>query len=461
MADTIPSPQSYFGDISGEIEERDMDDSAFDQEAANLPRSRSQTPDRLSDHLPPNLVGTTGDLFQCSVRDTLEREGLASGFTEDPFNHNCLPNYFQSVQLSGDGTTLLTHNADSYLRTFVLPPDLLTSPPPRNLTPYSAVPSTEPVYACALYPFFDLSNPSTYLALSSPRDHPIRLSSLLPSESSTPTPPVATYPLVSPTTEASSTPNSLLFNAFGSQFIAGARDLIAFFDISRPYESPVRRLSTCPSRNHHPRAGGITGLVAALALSPVSDEGGSGLLAAGTYNRGVGLYDAGGLGESVATWSLSSEKGDEAEPEIGGRGVTQLLWSPCGRYLCVAERDSDGMRIYDIRVSGKLLGWLKGRNAKGMQRLGVAMGVCEEKKQEGGGCGNDIWAGGKDGMVRMWEGVGLKEGGRSEDWRWKGHDDPVTSVAVHPRGGVVMSCSGQRHDEGDEERDNRLKVWAL
>lgn len=34
----------------------------------------------------------------------------------------------------------------------------------------------------------------------------------------------------------------------------------------------------------------------------------------------------------------------------------------------------------------------------------------------------EIWTGGTDGVVRVWEGVGRKEGGVECDWEWKAHD---------------------------------------
>lgn len=151
----------------------------------------------------------------------------------------------------------------------------------------------------------------------------------------------------------------------------------------------------------------MRGIVSALSLQ--SSEG---MLAAGTWTRWVGLYDTAGIGGSVATWSIAEAADKHAG--IGGTGITQTAWSACGRYLYVVERKSRGVLVYDIRVMGKLAAWLEGREAETNQRLGVD--VFEGKD------GMEIWAGGTDGVVRVWEGVGKTEGPLEKSWEWKAHD---------------------------------------
>jgi hypothetical protein len=206
------------------------------------------------------------------------------------------------------------------------------------------------------------------------------------------------------------------------------------------------------------------------------------------------------MGGTVATWSIAEAADTHAG--IGGTGITQTLWSSCGRYLYVVERKSRGVLVFDVRVMGKLLAWLEGREAETNQRLGVD--VFEGQN------GREIWAGGVDGVVRVWEGVGQTEGGLKRTWEWKAHDgkfcscssllgdcanqkfaDPVSSTVVHSSGTVVATCSGQRtpllsdeddissdEDESDSDAssgdqstrsprstgrtpDNSIKVWSL
>lgn len=176
----------------------------------------------------------------------------------------------------------------------------------------------------------------------------------------------------------------------------------------------MSRMPTIPSKRHKLKGGGIgmRGIVSSLSLQPESEASGTAMLAAGTWTRWVGLYDMGGLGGLVSTWSVA-EAADK-ETEIGGTGVTETKWSSCGRYLLVVERKSRGVLVYDVRVLGKLVGWLEGREAETNQRLGVEIFEAEN--------GTEVWAGGTDGVVRVWEGVGMVEGAQERSWEWRAHD---------------------------------------
>lgn len=146
--------------------------------------------------------------------------------------------------------------------------------------------------------------------------------------------------------------------------------------------------------------GGVKGIVSALGMSS------EGILAAGTFSRWVGLYDAYGRGGSLGAFEL---QGDSSSQETG-TGVTQVLWSADGRYLCVAERCSDGVSIWDVRGTGKKLAWFRGRKVETNQRMGVEV------------VGDELWAGGVDGRVRVWHGLGEKEGILDPTWEFKAHE---------------------------------------
>ena len=151
----------------------------------------------------------------------------------------------------------------------------------------------------------------------------------------------------------------------------------------------------------------MKGIVSCLGTGGGGGVGG--VLAAGTFTRWVGLYDGGGRGGTVGVFEVRKGEGD-AEGGCEGTGVTQVLWSVCGRYLCVVERGSGGVGVWDVRVTGRRLSWLKGRRAETGQRLGVEV------------VGDCVWAGGKDGMVRVWEGLGEKEGVVEPAWEFRAHD---------------------------------------
>lgn len=288
-------------------------------------------------------------------------------------------------------------------------PDLLEErSSPHRLSPYSTLPSAEPTYATAIYPFFSLQDPSTTLFLSSVRDHPIRLTSALAPAS------LANYSLVNPTTEAFITPHSMIYPASlgGTHFLTGSDSLICLFDVSRSgNDGPISWMPTIPSKRKQIVGGGVgmKGIISAMAVDPNGD----GILAAGTFTRQVGLYDSNGSGQMLGTFNIAKT---EANRRIGGRGITQLHWSPCGRYLYIAERKSDGILVYDIRVSGQLLGWLEGRKALTNQRMKVDIVPSGEEGS------HEIWAGGTDGFMRVWRNPTYSTGGQSPDWEWKVHD---------------------------------------
>ncbi|KAL3459442.1 WD40-repeat-containing domain protein [Aspergillus heterothallicus] len=371
-----------------------------------------------------------------------------------------LPCHFRSVEWSPDGTTLLTDSSDHNVRTYILPPDLLDEKRlPHELTPYSILPSGEPTYSTAFYPFFSLQDPSSAVFLSAARDHPIKLASAL-----VPTT-LATYSLVNPTTEAFITPHCMAYplSLAGTHFLTGSDSLICLFDVSRSgNEGPISWMPTIPSKRKQLVGGGVgmKGIISAMAVNP--DAGG--ILAAGTFSRNVGLYDSNGSGQSLGTFNVART---EADRRIGGGGVTQLLWSPCGRYLYITERKSDGVLVYDIRVTGQLLGWLQGRRALTNQRMKIDLVT------NGEGSSHEIWAGGTDGFMRLWQDPAYTAGGQDPAFEWKVNpgDGSVSSTVMHPMGDIAATTSGQKRlDElvgggcGESLRtgsNTSLDVWLL
>ncbi|KIW99829.1 uncharacterized protein Z518_10757 [Rhinocladiella mackenziei CBS 650.93] len=354
---------------------------------------------------------------------------------------------------SADGTSLIASHADNSIQTFIAPPDLLEErPEPHDLSPYCTIHSKDPVNTVVGYPFYNLDDPSTTLVLSSMRDHPIRLNSALTGHLG------ASYPLVNPMTETFISPHSLAFSGQGDRFIAGSESLISIFDLSRPGQGPISSVATGPKKRKDIDYSGVVnmrGIVSALAVDTSTS-----VLAAGTYNRHVGLYDAMGQGDCIGVFSV---KGTNADHQIGGTGITQVSWSPCGRYLYIAERKSDGVVLYDIRMTGQLLAWLEGRAAHTNQRLGFDVVATDDQG------GHEIWAGGVDGFFRMWKHPHENDGPVSPSFEFQGHNDAVSGAAVHCSGGVIATSSGQRHfDLGFEDErvldatfDDSLKVWAL
>jgi len=221
-------------------------------------------------------------------------------------------------------------------------------------------------------------------------------------------------------TEAVVSPHSLTFTPDCHSFIAGSDSVISTFDLSRPGQEPFSSLRTGPLRkraNWYDPSTSIRGIVSALALEPASK-----ILAAGTFRRHVGLYDAAGQGDCIGVFSV---EGTQADKHIGGSGITQACWTPCGRYLYIAERKSNGVILYDIRQTGQLLGWLDGRNANTNQRLGIDVVATD---QQGG---HEVWAGGLQGMVRVWKSAHEREGAVTPTFEWQGHEGSFLCFCRH------------------------------
>ncbi|KAL2819796.1 WD40-repeat-containing domain protein [Aspergillus granulosus] len=421
--------------------------------------------DRQSRTEPLCLASTRSELTQSHCPDQGSSaqqfdKGVDSAGTEEDASPTSGLTHFKEVEWSPDGTTLLTDSSDHNIRTYILPPDLLDEESlPHKLSPYSILSSGEPTYSSAFYPFFSLQEPSSAIFLSSVRDHPIRLASALAPTS------LATYSLVNPTTEAFITPHCMIYppSLGGTHFLTGSDSLICLFDVSRPgNEGPVSWMPTIPSKRKQLVGGGIgmKGIISAMALNP--DAGG--ILAAGTFSRNVGLYDSNGSGQSLGTFNVT---GTEADRHIGGSGVTQLLWSPCGRYLYIAERKSDGVLVYDIRATGQLLGWLQGRKALTNQRMKIDL------VPTGQGSSHEIWAGGTDGFMRLWQDPAYTAGGQDPrfEWRVNSDNDSVSSTVMHPMDDIAATTSGQRRFEdividgsGRSARtksNTSLDVWLL
>ncbi|THY18490.1 hypothetical protein D6D00_08119 [Aureobasidium pullulans] len=391
-------------------------------------------------------VASSGDKYRCTVDEAHpgwaeQVYGVATSL--DRNESNC----FRHALLSADGTAVVTYNEDLILRTFAVP-SIHGDEKPAIVSPYCSAPSPIKLSSFTLHPAFDVTNPASTLLLTSQPDLPLRLTNALDLSYTH-----ASYTWQNPLTEAYISPSSLLF-IDNTRFVAGTRDNIALFDIEVG-GGPVNEYPTRKGRKARKLYGadtaGIGGMVSSLALS------GDNILAAGTYNRQVGLFENAGQGETIAAFDLKFN--DAEDSLLRGNGVSQLAWSPCGNYLFVAERQSDALLVYDIRHTGQRLSYVTGRCALTTLKLSFDVASNPEGKI-------DIWAGGIDGKVRVWCDVTSREGRIEPDYALHAsHSEhpslpsqlnyadnqpaAVSNTILSRREPMLITTSGQRRNPSD------------
>ena len=276
---------------------------------------------------------------------------------------------------------------------------------------------------------------------------------------------LASYPLYYDDRELWLTPHSLLFHPRdGRIFYAGGENGVCVFDMNRDGEGPYAQTFEARWKRKkllrhgvpmgHQEEGlgqrGLSrGLVSALAMNM------EGCLAAGTFTGEVGITNTNSEEGTVVKLAL---------PADAGAGVTGLKFHPDPsrqNYLVTASRKADALHVFDVRNPGSSLASLENRKAMTPQRMGF------DVTDEG-----EVWAGGTDGSIRVWEEVGLREGAIAPRRTINAHGDTVSGVGWHPGGaGVLATCAGSRKHvdlESDDvevceplETGASMKLWNL
>lgn len=386
--------------------------------------------------------------------------------------------FFTSAQWTADGSSILAVSSDQTVASFILPADLLQpAGEPRHLARQASIKLPEPTQTLASAPYFSLANPASQTFLVGCRDHPLHLYHAFPqlddadadAAEDVASQPLYTYKLIRMESEQYISPASLLWEYPGTHFICGSANRIDLFDASgHCADGPTLTIPTIPSRRHISKGSGVgmKGTVAALAASPADASGHGSILAAGTWTRWMGTYDIHHTDRVVANWSIADADEKAFRISLGGQGIVQTAWSPCGRYLVVNERHADGLLVYDIRGTGQLLAVLNGRRATTQQRLHFDVFQGET--------GFEVWAGTQDGTVAVWEEVGMRNDVVEPSWTWKAHESPVGSTIVHSGGSVAATCSGgwgypresrESHAAESHHRqvfdESSLRVWSI
>lgn len=161
-----------------------------------------------------------------------------------------------------------------------------------------------------------------------------------------------------------------------------------------------------------------------LAFSP--DLGGvaSGLLAAGTYEGSVGIFDSASYQMALL---LHGHRG----------GVTQVLWSRCGNYLYTGARKDGDIICWDVRFQQQEV-YRMDRDTKGTNQR-IQFDIEPE--------GRHLATGGEDGQLRVFQ---LSDGKPVASFPFA--SDTVNGFAYHPFGPLAASSSGQRRYPNDPDR---------
>merc|ERR1711971_256015 len=170
----------------------------------------------------------------------------------------------------------------------------------------------------------------------------------------------------------------------------GLKGEIRMFDIRRPGRESVSHVT----RVKHEVSGGQTGIVSCLAVSPSIP-----VLAAGNYDRTVGLYTM--EGERLCV--LRGQQG----------GLTQVTFTEDGGQLLTGGRKDNEIICWDLRSPGQVL-WTVNRVVDTNQTIGFSLR------------GRLLVSANTDGSVRVWD--------------VSGHVDPDTCL-LSPVAGVLTETS--------------------
>lgn len=380
------------------------------------------------------------------------------------------------AELSPDGSCIFTSDYNRLFCVYPVNQSLSTSPSTCSLEPYARFVSTEPIWAFAADPAFKFSDSSTTNVLISRRDKFITLHNALwdmsqqsvPIEPTTPidiSTTLASYKLINHNTEAVTAPSSLVFSPTSTHFFAGTHSAIFMFDMDN-CDLPSQTFRTSRTTKLAGGGRGWKGGISALINGPSSSPG---IIAAGSRTRHISLYDTHSTDEITYIALPGSLNGHpyrcgSAFDSLIGDGITSMKFSPDGTYLYVAERNTDGILIYDMRKSELALGYCVGRKAlTNHQKFGFDIWSA------GQGSGHEVWAGGTDGCVRVWRNAYAKEGAVQADEVIKigDGDVPVTATMVHESGSMAVAACGRidilddDDDDGDEGGDKGQKRGVL
>ena len=238
--------------------------------------------------------------------------------------------------------------------------------------------------------------------------------------------------------------HSLAFSPDGEKIYAGFNGLLRVFYTSLPgssfFEMPIESDVYVQK-----------GILSCIAFNPKETN----MFAVGSYSKDISLNRE---SDQVAIHVLKGQKG----------GVTHIQFSEDGRRLLSGGRKDTEILCWDLRNLGTILSVYK-RSVHTNQTFSFDM------KED------TLFSGNDNGFISVWDLKQGKEGTQvveTPSQSFKGHEDCVNGISVHPSLPIIVSCSGSRKfpeltsDDEDERffsttkavslvNDNCLKLWQF
>ncbi|KAI8323350.1 WD40 repeat-like protein, partial [Martensiomyces pterosporus] len=329
--------------------------------------------------------------------------------------------FFKGAKWSPDGTMVAAHLEDNSLRLYDVSNAVSSFSSKEQHESAAAVHSCrslqtichgETLVDYAWYPYMSRYDPALCCLVESTRDHPLHLRDTNSGK-------VRASYVAYDSKDVLMTASAVAFSPDAGSILAGYNGSIARFDMQRP-GLPVDQVATTPTRRSRD---GMKGIVSCIAVSPATAP--AKMVACGSFSGQMSLRSLGQLEAScIGVWP--------APAEYGGRGVTQLKWSPDGMLLWVASRQSMHIVGWDVRdMRGPWAVVL--RDSLTQQRMGFDLDAT----------GRHIVAGEMDGCVAFHD--IYAEEGQQQRARMRMHGDLVSDVCSHPYYPLLATTSGQRH----------------
>ncbi|GAQ92519.1 hypothetical protein KFL_010380030 [Klebsormidium nitens] len=367
-------------------------------------------------------------IIRKQFQDAQRKSGAADKY---PFG-----NFLKGVKWSPDGTSFLTNSEDAKLRVFDLPADTLQRPALDSEVEDDSVAAAltiwegEIVYDFAWFPNMHASDPATCCFVATSRDKPVHLWDAYTGQLR------GTYRGYNDKDEVTAA-FSVAFSTGGDRLWCGYEQCIRVFDVARPGREYTEHMTVNGVTKE-----GQAGIISCLSASP--DHGG--LVAAGSYDRTVGIYSE-AMAEQL--FVLSGHTG----------GITQVQFSRDGTYLYSGARKDGSILCWDVRYTVGEVYRLSRESSNTNQRIAFDI--------EPGG--RHLATGGEDGCVRVFD---LTTGELKATHR--AAPDTVNGFGFHPMLPLVATASGERRfrvwDEDDEEDEreaedegmrNSVSIWRF